>query len=186
MRSVAERTLALPGVRFISVAGSAEATTLPEASVDIIVAGNAFHYFEPARARAEAERILRRHGRVLVLGHSNAAKPNRFMEAYGRFLKRIAPPEKWTFHQPDREGSSLRSFFGNAAFHDMSAAEFSHSLSWDALSGRFLSTSLAPSKSDPARAGVLAELKSLFHEFAVDGSIEFQLSWGYAWGSLKP
>ena len=37
---------------FCSVAGSAEATTLPDACADFVVAGQAFHWFEPKAARA--------------------------------------------------------------------------------------------------------------------------------------
>ncbi|CAA9381615.1 MAG: putative methyltransferase, partial [uncultured Phycisphaerae bacterium] len=61
MRAAAERTLArrheIPAAppralgasgstAFHSVAGSAEATTLPDASVDLAVAGQAFHWFD--------------------------------------------------------------------------------------------------------------------------------------------
>src|SRR5215469_3197186 len=42
MREAGERVLgAFPG--FVSVAGAAEATGLPEASVDLVIAGQAFH-----------------------------------------------------------------------------------------------------------------------------------------------
>ena len=36
---------------FVSVAGTAEQTTLPDAGVDLVVAGQAFHWFDPAPAR---------------------------------------------------------------------------------------------------------------------------------------
>src|SRR3712207_7979072 len=50
--------------RFTSVAGTAEATTLDEVSVDFVTAGQAFHWFDPERARAEFARILKPGGRV--------------------------------------------------------------------------------------------------------------------------
>jgi ubiquinone/menaquinone biosynthesis C-methylase UbiE len=184
MRSVAERHFVSED--FIGVQGAAEATNLPEFSVDLIVVGNAFHYFDPVRARAEAMRILRRPGRVLIVGHANAHEPNPFMQAYSRFLERIADRETWTFHQTDRFESSLRTFFGDESFGKVDALQTSHPLSWDALSGRFQSTSLMPPEGDERRTQILAELQDVFERFAADGVVEFQLRWRSAWGTLKP
>jgi len=186
MRAVAARRFALEGRQFISLAGTAEATTLPDSSIDVIVAGNAFHYFDPVRARAEAERILRRRGRVLIVGHADAPAPCAFMQAYGQFLRSIAGAELATFHQPDRYASSLRAFFGTASVTEADVVQSSHPMSWDALSGRFRSTSLMPRDGDPRQSEVLAALKQLFDGCAVAGSVEFQLGWRYAWGTLLP
>src|SRR5579883_857084 len=50
MREAGERLLhSYP--RFVSVAGTAEVTTLADASVDLVVAGQAFHWFDGPRAR---------------------------------------------------------------------------------------------------------------------------------------
>src|SRR5947209_11876909 len=43
---------------FHSVDGRAEATGLPDASVDFVTAGQAFHWFDAQGARAEFSRIL--------------------------------------------------------------------------------------------------------------------------------
>src|SRR5262245_45297249 len=56
MRSAAERLLAGFG-NFHSVAATAEATTLANASVDWVMAGQAFHWFDVPRFRAECLRI---------------------------------------------------------------------------------------------------------------------------------
>src|SRR5580693_1851722 len=45
--------------RFTSVAGTAEATTLPEHSVEIVAAAQAAHWFDRERARREFVRILK-------------------------------------------------------------------------------------------------------------------------------
>lgn len=47
----------LPGVR--ALAGSAESIPLPDASVDAVLVGQAFHWFDPARAGDELARVLR-------------------------------------------------------------------------------------------------------------------------------
>jgi ubiquinone/menaquinone biosynthesis C-methylase UbiE len=59
MRAAAERRI-LGEPRFESKNGRAEATGLADASVDLVTAAQAFHWFEPSAARAEFVRILRR------------------------------------------------------------------------------------------------------------------------------
>src|SRR5437870_2796600 len=58
MRAAGE-TLLKKYSRFVSVDGSAEATGLDSSSVDLITAGQAFHWFDRPRARQEFERILK-------------------------------------------------------------------------------------------------------------------------------
>ena len=55
-------TEAVPGVRVVD--GTAEATTLPSASADAVVAAQAFHWFRGDEALAEMHRVLRPGGRV--------------------------------------------------------------------------------------------------------------------------
>jgi SAM-dependent methyltransferase len=52
---------------FTCVAGTAEATPLPDQSVDFVASGQAFHWFDPIRARLEFSRILRPEGWVALI-----------------------------------------------------------------------------------------------------------------------
>jgi SAM-dependent methyltransferase len=52
-----------------AIAGSAEAIPLPDGSADLVVAGNAFHWFDPDLAAAEIERVLRPDGVAAALWH---------------------------------------------------------------------------------------------------------------------
>src|SRR5687768_7090137 len=67
---------------FRSVAGTAEETTLPDRSVDLVVAGQAFHWFDRARARAECRRILRPGGFVALLWNTRRVDATPFLRAY--------------------------------------------------------------------------------------------------------
>ena len=63
MRAAAEAALQA-NPRFHSIAATAEATGLPAASIDLVVAGQAFHWFRVAETRREFMRSLpRRVGR---------------------------------------------------------------------------------------------------------------------------
>ncbi|MEM9906031.1 MAG: class I SAM-dependent methyltransferase, partial [Cyanobacteria bacterium P01_D01_bin.44] len=66
MRSAAVECLH-PYAHFHPLDGQAEATTLPPDSVDWVVAGQAFHWFDRPAARAEFERILKPGGRVALV-----------------------------------------------------------------------------------------------------------------------
>jgi ubiquinone/menaquinone biosynthesis C-methylase UbiE len=80
MGQVAEEGLRRFGPSFTCVEGTAERTSLGEASVSVVTVGNAFHYFDPSAARTEAKRILKPDGRVLIVGHDSVSSPNGFMQ----------------------------------------------------------------------------------------------------------
>jgi len=185
MRNVAEHSLTRFGVRFASIEGTAEQTSLPDASVTLVAAGNAFHYFDAQSARVEVERILRPGGRVLLIGHDMVAEPNPFMRAYIDFVAGVAAPHLWAFHQPDRVPESLKAFFDREAFHPEDLGDFAFPLTWDGLRGRFLSTSVAPPAGDPRRTEVVSQLSEVFEQFEQEGTVSFQLRWRYTWSSLK-
>src|SRR5258706_2516174 len=66
MREAGERLLAgFP--KFNSVSGTAEATTLPDQSVDFVTAAPAAHLFDPERARPEVLRIPEPGGLLALL-----------------------------------------------------------------------------------------------------------------------
>jgi ubiquinone/menaquinone biosynthesis C-methylase UbiE len=185
MRDVAEKSLSRFGVSFASLEGTAEQTSLPDGSVTLATAGNAFHYFDPQPARAEVERILRPGGRVLLIGHDTASKPNPFTRAYVDFIAGVAPHEAWVFHESDRMSESLKTFFGSEDFQLEDLGDFAFRFTWDDLRGRFLSTSVAPPTGDPRRSEVVSQLSDVFDRFEQEGAVSFQLRWRYTWSKLR-
>ncbi len=65
MRTAAEQIL--QGLNFQSINGRAEHTTLQPDSIDLIVCGQAFHWFDLEKTRFEFQRILRPGGYVVLL-----------------------------------------------------------------------------------------------------------------------
>ena len=64
----AQLSQAVPAARVF--AGTAEAIPLPAASVDAVVAGQAYHWFDPPRALPEIARVLRPSGRLGLVWNS--------------------------------------------------------------------------------------------------------------------
>lgn len=81
------------------VKGTAEATGLPAASVDLVTVGQGFHWFDLSAALAEMGRILRPGGWCAAFWNTRARSP--FLDGYERLLQersseypRIKTPER--------------------------------------------------------------------------------------------
>jgi len=80
--------------RFTSVAGSAEATTLRDDSVDFVAAAQAFHWFEKEPTRREFRRILKARGRVVVLWNERLLEETAITRVCTRVIR--ATSRCWT------------------------------------------------------------------------------------------
>ncbi|MDZ4755652.1 MAG: class I SAM-dependent methyltransferase [Phycisphaerae bacterium] len=80
---------AFPTIQF--VLGSAENADLPAEHVDLVLAAQAFHWFEPLRALAEFHRVLRPGGRSALLWNLRVGDGG-FTDAYIRTAHGTAGP----------------------------------------------------------------------------------------------
>jgi SAM-dependent methyltransferase len=169
MRAAAEARLhAQP--RFHSVKATAEATTLPAASIDLWVAGQAFHWFEMEATRREALRVSREAGWGALLWNEHPPEDSAFLRDYDQLLRRHAPEYSSTVaRRLDEE--RMREFFGGA----MERATFPNQQTFDfaGLLGRLLSSSYAPQPQQPQYAPMLAELRGLFDRHQRNGEVVF-------------
>lgn len=82
----AQLARATPGTT--ALAGSAEQIPLPDAEADAVVAGQAYHWFDPERAHAEVARVLQPGGTFAVLWNErDAATP--WVAALSRLANQI-------------------------------------------------------------------------------------------------
>ena len=164
MREAGERLLAgYPS--FTSIDGRAEATTLPDASVDFITAGQALHWFDLEKARAEFRRILRLPGWVVIVWNDRRDE-SPFMQAYRQLLLRYSTDYQQVDHKRITP-EVLRPFFGG----DFKTEVFEHRQVFDfeGLRGRLLSSSYMPVDSAP----MLADLRVIFDEHQAGGTVSF-------------
>jgi SAM-dependent methyltransferase len=172
MRGAGERLLAdFPG--FTSLDGSAEATGLPSASVDIVTAGQAFHWFDPIRTRAEFLRILKPAGWAALVWNERRLDSTPFLRGYEALLHTYGTDYDQINHRNVEENpETIPAFFGGvykvARFDNVQLFDF------QGVKGRLESSSYTPEPGHPNYAPMLAELKRLFDEYQQAGQVAFE------------
>lgn len=160
-----ERAEALPNVRWHS--GGAEALPLPDKSVDVAAAFQAFHWFDAQRAFSEFKRVARR--RIALLQYErDESQP--FSAAYAAIVRRYATD--------DTEALRMRTLerFAELAGPSLhrEAVPFSQRLTPEGMLGRVDSSSYLPREG--AAAGQLRqEMRELFSRFEQDGNVEMAM-----------
>jgi SAM-dependent methyltransferase len=157
--------------KFRSVHGSAEQTALPGSSVDLIVAAQAFHWFDAAAARQEFHRILRPPGWVALIWNERIVPGGGFLKGYEEMLYRYAPEYRQVDHRQIDAGR-LTGFFGHG---DWTLATFYNSQDFDfaGVRGRLLSSSYAPPAGSDNYQPMLDELERLFAAYDRHGRVSF-------------
>jgi SAM-dependent methyltransferase len=184
MRASAEAWL---GARegYSSHAGTAEATTLPDASVDAIIAAQAFHWFDPEKARGEALRILRPRSSANVALLWNARRPTgtAFLEGYEQLLLDRSVDYAKVRHQNVAASDAVDRFFAGPASRWSTPS--TQPYDWDGLVGRTRSASYVPGPSHPAYERFYAALRELFDRANENGFVAFEYDVDVIYGSIR-
>jgi SAM-dependent methyltransferase len=154
---------------FTSVNGSAEATTLHDASVDFVATGQAFHWFDPNTSRREFGRILKPGGWVVVIWNERLTDTTPFLRDYELLLREFCTDyTRVTENYPRPE--QMQNFYGGNAFreHDLPNAQ---DFDFDGVSGRLRSSSYSPAANHPKFAPMMTALEEIFHKHAREGRV---------------
>jgi len=180
MRQAGERLLA-EFEKFTSIAGTAEATTLPDHSVDFITAAQAAHWFDRQKARREFVRILKPGGWLVLLWNERITDSTPFLCDYEQLLLAYGTDYKEVRHE--RTTAEVQQFFDPAPFQERVFAmrqEFDHT----GLEGRLLSSSYAPGPDHPRHEPMLHEMRRIFDAHAVQGRVSFDYNTRVYFGRL--
>jgi SAM-dependent methyltransferase len=181
MRLAGEEYLAqYPG--FSSVNGRAEVTTLPDKSVDLITAGQAFHWFNREKARVEFERILKPNGWVVLTWNGFRVETGPLNAAYQEIVLRYGTD----YQEVRREviNADIESFYvpGNCR---LAHFEFQQMFDFEGLKGRLLSASYAPEPDHPNYEPMLRDLRDVFDANQKDGKVVFGYETELYYGKLQ-
>lgn len=181
MRDAAEKMLGgEPNFRVVS--GSAEATGLPDRSIDFIVCAQAFHWFDRSAAQSEFKRILKFGGKVVLIWNSRQTHGTPFREEYDRLLHTFGTDYEKVSHK-NISLETLNSFFKGGG---MQEARFTiqQAFDFEGLSGRLMSSSYSPVLGNPNYEPMMAELRNLFERNKQDGKVFFDYETEVFWGEV--
>ena len=148
-------------------------------SVDLIVAGQAFHWFDKEKSKTEFKRILKPNGIVVLMWNDRRTDSTQFLEAYEDFIKMFATDYLQVNHKnidekifnnffgegtclPDRQDYKMESFL-NYQYFDL-----------DGLKGRILSSSYMPAQGHKDFDFMMSVLKKIFTRFAEEGKVTIE------------
>lgn len=168
---------------FISVDGTAEATTLADASVNAVVAGQAFHWFDIEKAQREFLRILRPAGWVALIWNARRVDGSPFQRDYDQLLRTYSEEYARTNHQDTVTDAAIDAFFAGHA----QSAHFDNAqrFDFDGLLGRLMSSSYAPEAGHPNHAPLVQALRDLFDKHQRDGVVTFEYDTEIYFGELS-
>lgn len=166
---------------FHNVAGDASNMALPPASVDVVTAAQAFHWFDLEGARREFGRVLRPRGYVVLIYNSWRDVEDPFLVAYDGLVRRFDPERGQRMATPQSDRERLDAFFGPGNYAQ-AVLPNPHWYDWEMLCGRMLSSSYTPLPDHPDHANLLASLRALFDTHARDGQVRFPYATRLYWG----
>lgn len=149
----------------------AEATNLSAASIDLVTAAQAFHWFDREAVGREFRRILRPGGAVAIIWNSRVTTTP-VTVAYDEMLRRWATDLGEVDHRLIPREAVVDFFAGGPV--ELIELDHHQVLDRTGLRDRLLSTSYAPPPGHPGHGPMLADLDRLFDAHAVDGVVRHE------------
>lgn len=172
MRAAAERRFGdHPG--FESIEGSAEATTLADGCVDLVVIANSLHWVDRTAARVEFSRILKPEGCAAVVWSIAKKTGTPFLEAYNWIMSRYRTDDGAGGNSEDVYEMTEAFFDGSGGKqgYEMGVFQSSKRLDAEELKGLTLSYSSMPAGTEPGSAEMLRDLEEVFHDHGSGGGV---------------
>lgn len=183
MREAGERCLARwPG--FTSVGGRAEATGLGDGSVDVVSAGQAFHWFDPEACRRESARILRPGGRAILVWNDRQTRATPLMKGYEALLRSFGTDYE-VVRRKGADGRDVAAFFGSGGWRE-AVLPHHQDLDLGGFLGRLLSSSYVPAPGQAGHEAMVREAEDLFEEHARGGIVRFVYTTKVFHGPVAP
>jgi SAM-dependent methyltransferase len=181
MRLAGERLLAgFPN--FTSVDGKAEATTLPDASLEFVTAAQAAHWFDRERSREEFIRILRPGGWLVLLWNERLIDTTPFLRDYEQLLLEFGTDYQDIRHEKTTD--KVSEFFDPVPYTER-VFPMRQEFDYTGIEGRLLSSSYVPGPGDANYQPMLKELQRVFAKHAVAGRASFEYKTRVYFGRLK-
>jgi SAM-dependent methyltransferase len=167
---------------FTSLPGSAEVTGLADASINLVSAGMAFHWFDISLTKVEFRRILTPGGWMALVWNRMLLAPDPFMRDYTGLVLEYSPGWTETLRR-DQSDLALPGFFGGV--YQRAVFPLRQYLDWDGLRGRTLSIAHVPQPDDSASLPLFAHLHDIFDRYQNNGQVAIHYETELYYGQLK-
>ena len=183
MRLAGEKLLA-GFSNFTSVDGAAEATGLARGSVDLVVAGQAFHWFDREQAAVEFSRILRNPGWIVLVWNERRTDTTKFLIGYERLLSTYSIDYGLVDHRNMTE-EVIAAFFKPSEVL-LQTYSNQQAVDLESLRGRLLSSSYVPGPENSRYEEMLAALHALFDACQSNGQVVIEYTTKVYIGRKRP
>jgi SAM-dependent methyltransferase len=160
------------GARLHVHEGTAEKTGLADGSVDLITAAQAFHWFDPPKAKVEFGRILKGGRHVALIWNSRLEDKTPFLVAYEGLLKRFATDYAKVNHRQVGMGT-IEPFFSPGKV-EMHTFDYAQVFDFEGVAGRLSSSSYSPAKGTAGYEPMVAHLREIFDRHQEGGKVSFE------------
>jgi SAM-dependent methyltransferase len=180
MRSAGERLLA-KYPKFLSVNATAESTTLANNSIDLIIAGQAFHWFDQEKAKLEFKRVVKSAGWVVLVWNGFLVETSALVRGYQELLMEYGTDYKEV--NREIEDCDIAAFFSPRECRQ-AHFPFKQVFDFEGLKGRLLSASYAPEPNHPRFDQMIDDLRQVFMANQKDGRVDFDYETLVYYGKL--
>ncbi len=176
MRNAAEKNLQ-NYTNFSSLEGSAESTGLEDNCINLIIAGQAFHWFDVEEAKREFKRILKPNGNVALIWNNRGKTGSDFDRSYENFILKYGTDYKEV--RKNEKNVDLFFNYQKETFYNFQELDFT------SYKGRVLSSSYIPLADNPIFPEMILELEDLFNLHQRNGIIRIEYDTELYLGKLE-
>jgi ubiquinone/menaquinone biosynthesis C-methylase UbiE len=162
---------------FISINGSAEKTGLKDKTIDLITAGQAFHWFDIEKTKREFKRILKSNGYVVLIWNNRKKSGDNLSSDYEKLVVNFGTDYKEVRKNEKKVDEFYK--YNKKIFYNY------QDLDYDGFKGRLLSTSYIPLEDNPRFFNMLDELKKIFLKYQKKGIVRLEYNTEVYYGKLE-
>jgi len=183
MREAAETYLS-EYKNFKSLEATAENTLLENGSVNTILAGQAFHWFDKEKSKAEFKRILKPGGHVVLMWNDRRTDTTDFLKVYEDFLQMFGTDYKEVNHKNTQDSRIFDAFFGAGNYKEKSFYNYQE-VDFAGLKGRVASSSYMPAEGHKDHEFMIYTLKKIFMRYQENGKVKLDYDTRIYYGQLN-
>jgi ubiquinone/menaquinone biosynthesis C-methylase UbiE len=168
MRTAAEEDLN-QFAHFTSIKGTAEETTIPDKSVDLVIAAQAFHWFDHDKFKLECKRILRQEAKVALVWNSRDFSSLMIIEN-AEICRKFCPNFYGFSGGIGVDQEIFKKFFRDGEY-EFNRISNDLTLDLEGFLGRNLSASYSPKPTDKEYQDFVEAVTDLFEKYSSNGKI---------------